>query len=113
MAAQTGLVTGSAAVVLDGVADPLIAFAQHLAMIHKLLFGIDLVVTSGKDSIHSSGSLHAQGKAIDVRTKDKDELQQVLFISILAYASLSAEVAVFDERALGSEAHIHIEYHGA
>jgi len=113
MADETGLVTASPAVVLDGVDAHLIAFMQHLAVIHKLLFGSDLVVTSGKDSIHAVGSLHAQGKAIDVRIKDLGVDEQLLFLAVLAYATPAAHIAVFDERALGAEAHIHLEYHGA
>lgn len=106
-----GLQLASPAVVLDGVDPHLISFVQHLAAIHLVVFGIDLVVTSGKDSIHSPGSLHAQGKAVDVRIKDLEPDAQLLFFSILAYAAPANGIAVFDERALGSEAHVHLESH--
>jgi len=112
MTDTTGLVTASPAVVLDGVAAPLISFAQHLALLHKLLFGTDMVITSGKDSIHVASSLHGQGLALDIRTKDKTDAACVLLLSVLAYGGPENGIAVFDERALGDQAHIHVEYHG-
>lgn len=108
-----GLQLASPAVQLTGVDAHLVAFIQHLAAVHLVLFGSDLVVTSGKDSIHSAGSLHAQGRAVDVRIKDLDPEGQMLFLTILAYTAVSNSIAVFDERALGAESHVHIEYHGA
>jgi hypothetical protein len=113
MTETTGLVTASSAVVLDGVDAHLISFAQHLAVLHKVLFGTDMVVTSGKDSIHVASSLHGQGKALDLRIKDLAPDAQMIFLALLMYAAPENNVAVFDERALPGSPHIHIEYHGA
>jgi len=32
-------------------------------------YGVDLVITSANDSIHSRGSLHYSGNAVDLRTR--------------------------------------------
>ena len=109
---STGLVTASPAVNLNGVKPELIAFAQHLAVLHGMLFGLDLVITSGKDSEHVAGSLHAQGLALDLRVKDLDAGGQMLFLAVLNYAAPDNHIAVFDERALPGAPHLHIEYHG-
>lgn len=90
----------------------MMAFAVHIAYLHWLLFGEPLVITSGKDALHVSASMHYQGLAVDVRTSDKNESEQILFLTILAYAAPERNVTVFDERALPGEPHIHIEYHG-
>jgi hypothetical protein len=103
----------SPAVRIAGVKLELLAFVDHLALIHRVLFNKVLVITSGIDSLHVAGSLHSQGLAVDVRTKDLLPDEQQLLLALLAYAAPSNHVAVFDERALGGEAHIHLEYHGA
>ena len=102
----------SPAVQIAGVKTELLTFVDHVALLHRLLFGKLLVITSGKDSAHVSSSLHAQGLAVDVRTKDLLPDEQQLLLALLAYAAPSNHVAVFDERALGGEAHIHLEWHG-
>jgi hypothetical protein len=113
MTETNGLELASSAVNVRDVKPQLMGFVTHLATIHLLLFGKDLVVTSGKDAIHATGSLHSQGRAVDVRIKDLDAEAQLLFLAILSYAAVSNQVAFFDERALGDESHIHIEYHGS
>jgi hypothetical protein len=113
MTDTTGLTTASPAVALEGVVEPLLAFAQHLALLHTVLFGTDLVITSGRDSIHAASSLHAQGKALDLRIKDLSPDAQIIFLSLLMYAAPENQVSVFDERALPGAPHIHVEYHGA
>jgi hypothetical protein len=109
---NTGLLTASDKVSLQGVDPHLIAFAQHLAMAHQVLFSTEMVITSGKDSIHATGSLHSIGRALDVRIKDLDPESQALFLHVLAFSAVPNSIAFFDERALGDEAHVHIEYHG-
>lgn len=95
------------------VVKPLLEFAVHMGYVHRILFGVPLVVTSGKDSVHSQGSLHNTGRAVDVRVRDLDEADQNVFIAVLTWAAPARQVAVFDERALGAESHVHLEYHGA
>jgi hypothetical protein len=96
-----------------GVNAKLMDFVTYLALVHRVLFAEPLIITSGIDSIHVAGSLHAQGLAVDVRTKDLDQDSTLLLLAVLAYAAPANKIAVFDERALGGEAHIHLEYHGS
>lgn len=98
---------------LQGVCEPLIQFTIHMGYVHRILFGTPIVITSGKDSLHSPGSLHGIGKAVDVRVKDLSEADQLMFLAVLLWAAPGRDVAVFDERALGTESHIHMEYHGS
>lgn len=95
------------------VAPALFAFIVHMGYVHRILFGDPLVITSGKDGTHSPNSLHAVGKAVDVRTRDLDDTEQLLFLSVLLWAASNRECTVFDERALPGAGHIHVEYHGA
>jgi hypothetical protein len=100
------------AVDVAGVKPELMSFVDYLGMVHRLVFNKMLTITSGKDSVHVSGSLHSEGLAVDIRTRDLLPDEQALLLHLLAYAGPANHVAVFDERALGAEAHIHLEYHG-
>lgn len=102
----------SPAVVLEGVKLELMEFVDYLGLVHRVVFGKRLVVTSGKDGQHAASSLHSQGLAVDIRVRDLLPDEQVLLLSLIAYAGPSNGIACFDERALGLEAHIHLEYHG-
>jgi hypothetical protein len=102
----------SPSVTVAGVKAELMSFVDYLGFVHRIVFNKMLVVTSGKDSIHVSGSLHSEGLAVDIRTKELLPDEQALLLHLLAYAGPANHVAVFDERALGAEAHIHLEYHG-
>lgn len=103
----------SPAVTVAGVNLKLMAFVEYLALVHRVLFNKPLVITSGKDSVHVASSLHGKGLAVDFRTKDLDPEEQSLLLHLLAYAAPANKIAVFDERALAGEEHIHVEYHGA
>jgi len=102
----------SPAVNIAGVSQPLMGFVDYLGMVHRLVFSKQLVITSGRDSLHVSGSLHSEGLAVDIRTRDLLPDEQALLLHLLAFAGPSNHIAVFDERALGAQAHIHLEYHG-
>jgi hypothetical protein len=107
-----GLGVASPEVVLDGVDPRLMRFAEHLGMVHQLLFGKPLVITSGKDGAHAENSFHKIGRALDLRTIDLDVESQLMLLNVLTYSANPAGIAVFDERAVHGEPHIHIEYHG-
>lgn len=102
----------SPAVVLEGVKPELLQFVDYLGLVHKVVFGKPLVITSGKDGQHVASSLHPLGLAVDIRTRDLLPDEQALLVSLIAYAGPSNHIAYFDERALGPQAHIHLEYHG-
>lgn len=107
-----GVEKASDSVVLDGVDPDLLAYVEHLGLIHHLLFMKPLVITSGKDGTHAPGSFHAIGRALDVRTHDKDLEEQLLFMAVLGFSAPSMGIAVFDERAPHDPKHVHLEYHG-
>jgi len=99
----------SPTVVLAGVDERLLQFAHFLGALSKGIFGIPVIITSGKDSIHVQGSKHALGQAIDIRTKDKTPEANTLLLHIIHYAGETYHVTSFDETALGDEGHIHLE----
>lgn len=100
-------------VVVAGVNEELMKFVDYLGLVHRVVFNKPLVITSGKDGAHVASSMHYAGLAIDFRTKDLLPDEQQLVLALLAYAAPANHIAVFDERALGADQHIHLEYHGA
>ena len=112
MHAPVGFKTAGPHVELEGVNENLLSFAAVLDRIHQQLFATQLVITSGKDGEHTTGSYHGMGKAIDVRTSDKDGEGNMVFLTVLNYAARSMPITVFDERNLPGAPHIHIEWHG-
>ena len=96
-------------VVIEGVDDRLMNFAHFLGAMSKGLFGCPTIITSGKDSIHVAGSKHMQGKAIDIRTKDKTPDAVALLLHIIHFSGDTQGITCFDETALGAEAHFHLE----
>lgn len=113
MELPVGIELANPGVVLDGVNVELMNFLSHLAMVHKLLFGSNLVVTSGRDGHHVQGSLHAEGRAVDLRTNDKTPGELDLFLHVISYCTAAVLIACFDERNVPGGAHLHLEWHGA
>lgn len=71
--------------------------------------GATLVVTSGRDGVHSVSSLHPKGFAVDVRTSN---LAQQVRDTILAQGKLKLFPLGYDfiyESTTGDE-HFHLEY---
>lgn len=111
-AAHEVLLPGSDTVELDGVVPALMTFAVQLGYLHFLLFGLPLVITSGRDGEHVPTSLHKFGRALDFRTHDKSEAEMQVFLAILAYSAPHQNCRVFDERVGAGGEHVHVEYHG-
>lgn len=111
-AVQEVLTLADDSVNIDGVVPGLMQFAARLAYIHWLLFYRPLVITSGKDGKHAQGSLHDVGRALDFRTHDKNDVEMVAFLGVLAYAAPLYELRVFDERVGPGGEHLHVEDHG-
>src|SRR5579864_7661077 len=86
----------SPAVELGGVKQELMNFVEYLGLVHRVVFNKPLVITSGKDGQHVGGSLHAQGLAVDIRTRDLLPDEQLLLLTLLAYAGPANHIAVFD-----------------
>ncbi len=108
-----GLAVASDSVVLDGVDPRLMAYMEHLGMVHQMLFGKPLTITSGKEGHHVQNSFHAIGRAVDGRTEDKDPEEQLVFMTVISFSARSQGIAVFDERSTYDGKHIHFELHGA
>lgn len=106
------LVPAGPTVEVEGVEPALMTFAVQLAYVHWLLFGVPLVITSGKDGEHAPGSLHKDGRALDFRTHDKSAEEMVVFLAVLAFAAPPANCRVFDERVGAGGEHVHVEFHG-
>lgn len=106
-----GVAEADAAVVLEGVSEHLLGYIAQLGLIHQALYGEPLVITSGKDRDHGMNSLHYEGRAVDLRTKDKTEAEMVVWMAVVAWSAPRFRVTVFDKRGLGLEEHLHLEDH--
>jgi hypothetical protein len=93
--------------------DPKLVFTvRWIAQVHELLFGTQLVITSGRDGKHAPGSAHDVGKAVDVRTGDLGLDAQLMFVIVAGYIARMQGCGVFDERMLPGAPHLHLEVLG-
>ena len=76
---------------------PIIASAFHQ-------FGVECVITSGKEGKHGRNSLHYVGFALDFRTRDLTEADQAV-MHILVIKRLSSQFDVVLEKD-----HLHVEF---
>jgi len=90
----------------------LLALLTVAGHVHSWLFHKVLVVTSGDDGQHAAGSAHFKGRAVDVRTRDKNAEEQQLFLIILNYVAAIRGAGVFDERQSKVGPHFHVELFG-
>jgi len=82
---------------------------EKAGVLHDLLFGKPLIVTSGNDGRHSRRSRHYRNMAIDIRSWDKSELGQLTFHVVLAHLAKEYDLAIFDERNRDKGPHWHLE----
>lgn len=78
-------------VVLDGISDEI---------------GVDMVITSANDGVHSKNSLHYKDRALDIRTFHLNEEQKKVVLELLK-SRLGGDYDVIFET---NPEHIHIEY---
>lgn len=72
--------------------------------------GYDVVtVTSVRDGVHSSGSLHNVGAAVDLRSKDITEDNKAALLAWLKECLTAEFDVVLEDRGLPNE-HYHIEF---
>jgi hypothetical protein len=102
------LALGSPDVNVRALNTRLSVFLAQAGTIHRALFGKPLVVTSANDGHHAEHSAHYLNAAVDLRSKDKTDGEQVLFGAILCYLGLKSGVGIFDERATPGQ-HWHCE----
>ena len=67
-------------------------------------YGIDCVVTSAVDGVHSRGSRHYSGSAVDIRTRSLDAEKRPSFAACIA-DNLGEDFDVILERT-----HLHVEF---
>ena len=96
---------------LEGVEQPLIEYAVHLAYIHWLLFASPLVVMSGRDSATPCSPLHAGGLAIDLRIHELMPDEIVLWYALLGHSAEARLIDFHPGRAAGGERFTHLELH--
>lgn len=77
------------------------AFVVHTVCV---AFGVECVITSGLDGVHSEGSLHYKGLGLDFRTRDLPRKVQPSFRDAVAEA-LGPEFDVVLEKD-----HLHVEH---
>lgn len=108
----SGCEVKDATVNLIGVDGGLMAYVGKLGLIHLHIFGAPLVITSGKDSLHGTGSKHYEGKAVDVRMQDLDKQGRVT-LTVAAYQLTDQfNVSLFIERDGNGVEHLHCECAG-
>lgn len=73
-------------------------FLVRAAHVHVVLFGTELVITSGNDGAHVPGSAHYKNGAVDLRSHDIDIGSQMVFAMVLISLGNRSGVAVYDER---------------
>jgi hypothetical protein len=94
------------------VDEALHAFLVVAGLVHMNLFDELLTVTSGKDGVHSPGSKHAAGRAIDLRIGDVGLEDRPVFILYLRVLCARFHLALFDESNVPGAGHVHIEIAG-
>lgn len=101
-----------ASVNIRDVDEVLHQFLVRAGLVHSHLFDESITVTSGRDGVHSPGSKHAQGRAIDLRISDLGLADQPVFILTLRVLCARFHLNLFDESNLPYGGHVHIEIAG-
>ena len=106
--ATAEVTVASTAVDVSKLDPSLTDFLQLAGRIHRFLFGRAMVITSGNDGNHVPHSAHYLNFAADIRSKEINPVEQMLFGSILSYIGEKYFIAVFDERVTAG-AHWHVQ----
>jgi len=72
--------------------------------------GVDFVLTSARDSIHGTGSLHYTGNAIDARTRHLTKTQGDTILAVIKAELEPLGFDVIDERGKTGAPHFHVEF---
>jgi hypothetical protein len=99
-------------VIVDGLDPMLQAFLKALGLVHPTLFGLPVIVTSGKDGVHVLSSKHSTGGAVDIRVDDKRLAWRFAFLLVCEVLSDQFGLCLFDEGNLKVGPHLHIEVAG-
>lgn len=107
-----GVQLKDATVNVQDIATVLQSFLVVAGLVHMHLFNQLLVVTSGKDGVHSPGSKHAKGEAVDLRIIDLPPSNAPAFLLCLRVLCDRFHLAMFDESYTPGAGHVHIEVAG-
>jgi hypothetical protein len=77
---------------------------------HWARLDVDLVITSANDSRHSRTSLHYDGKAIDVRSKNIRTQEQKLKLQVTVDEALGPDFDFILEGLGSANEHFHLEW---
>jgi len=88
----------------DGLTNNMTSIEGTVDAVHNDVVGRDAIITFTTNGVHGEGSLHGEGNAIDLRTRDMTEEQRNEVTETLRN-ELGDDYDVIDE---GD--HIHIEY---
>jgi hypothetical protein len=86
----------------------LAAYLRTVGKLHRLLFGKAMLITSGNDGNHVAHSAHYLNFAADIRSRDLNPDEQMLFGIVLSYMAKFYDICVFDERATPGQ-HWHVQ----
>jgi len=90
----------------------LVRFVVRAGQVHQTLFNWPLVITSGNDGNHATGSAHFRNEAVDLRSHDITSVQAAVFLLVLMLLGQDDGIAVFDERVNPDKQHWHCEVQG-
>lgn len=90
----------------------LVNFLNRLGDVHPVLFGLPVVVTSGRDSLHVASSKHGIGKAVDIRVSDKRLEWRAAFLLVCGVLCDQFGLCMFDESNSPGSPHLHVEVAG-
>lgn len=82
-------------------------FANILAAVSRTPSAIEIVITSGADGQHKSGSLHYKGHAADIRTRNFPSEAAIKQFMAALKSELGEDYDLVLEK---SPPHIHVEY---
>jgi hypothetical protein len=99
-------------VIVDGLDPMLHEFLRALGLVHPTLFGLPVIVTSGKDGVHVLSSKHSTGQAVDIRVDDKRLAWRFAFLLVCEVLSDQFGLCLFDESNLKVGPHLHVEVAG-
>jgi len=78
--------------------------------LYRIIAGVEVTVTAMKDGQHMSGSLHAKGLAVDLRTRMLGLAQGDTILAGLQAALEPLGFDVVDERGKTGAPHFHVEF---
>ena len=96
-------------VILTGLDAAILLFLAAAGQVHGALFHTPLIVTSGRDAKHATGSKHYEGKAVDIHVNDLEAGEVPVFHLAASYVAARCKCGIFFEWPGLDTQHFHIE----